>query len=189
MLTIHLKVNVADSQGGTALHIACTGPSTECIKALVAAGANMKTKDKVGRLPIHFAAGTDATDAVAYLLDQWRDMDINVADQDGWTPLMWAARSGSAGIITMLVERGADIWIRGRANGARGEWSALKSMNFHDNNTDLRHLLEPKERVRVTSEGIEEEWDGNIHEIKPGDRKLYYCDSCLMVSEPLLYMS
>lgn len=141
---------------------------------------------------MHFAAGTDSLDStniVAYLLDHYEDMDINAADQDGWTPLMWAARSGSADIITMLVERGADVWVRGRAIGAGGEWSVLKLMNFHDNKTDLRHSLEPKERVRVTSEGIEEEWDGNIHEIKPRDRKPYYCDSCLMVSEPPLFIS
>ncbi|KAJ4865496.1 ankyrin repeats (3 copies) domain-containing protein [Trichoderma breve] len=178
-----VEVNVADSQGRTALHFACVSASLERMKALVEAGANVDTKDKFGRLPIHFAAGTDltvSTDPVTYLLDQYKDMDINVADQDGWTPLMWAARSGSADIITMLIERGADVWVRGRAIGAGGEWSALKLMNFSDNNTALRHLLEPKERVRVTSEGIEEEWDGNIHEIKPGDRKPYYCDSCFM---------
>ncbi|KAL6790887.1 putative ankyrin repeat protein [Trichoderma sp. SZMC 28012] len=177
------EVNVADSQGRTALHFACVSASLEHIKVLVMAGANVDSKDKFGRLPMHFAAGTDSTDSpyiVAYLLNHYEGMDINVADQDGWTPLMWAARSGSANIITMLVPRGADVWVRGRAIGAGGEWSALKLMNFSDNNTDLRHLLEPKERARVTSEGIEEEWDGNFHEIKPGDMKDYYCDSCFM---------
>ncbi|OPB38934.1 putative ankyrin repeat protein [Trichoderma guizhouense] len=174
------EVNVSDSQGRTALHIACLFSPMECIKALVEAGANVDTKDKFGRLPIHLAAGTDLIDAVAYLLDQYKGMDINVEDQDGWTPLMWAARSGSAGIITMLVQQGADVWVRGRGIGAGGQWSALKLMNFHDNNTDLRHLLEPKERVKVTSEGIEE-WDGNFHEIKPGHQKGgYRCDSCFM---------
>ncbi|KAK4064195.1 uncharacterized protein Triagg1_9174 [Trichoderma aggressivum f. europaeum] len=122
-------INLADSQGRTALHIACLSPP-ECVRVLVAAGANVDTRDKYSRLPIHFAAGTDSTHIVAYLLDQYKDTDINVEDEDGWTPLMWAARSGSADVITMLVERGAD--------------------------TDLRHLLEPKERVRITSEGIEE---------------------------------
>ncbi|PKK54150.1 hypothetical protein CI102_1333, partial [Trichoderma harzianum] len=105
------EVNVADSQGRTALHFACVSASPERMNALVETGANVDTKDKFGRLPMHFAAGTDSTDStniVAYLLDQYKDMDINVADQDGWTPLMWAARSGSANTITTLVERGAD---------------------------------------------------------------------------------
>ncbi|PTB60106.1 hypothetical protein M431DRAFT_476642 [Trichoderma harzianum CBS 226.95] len=127
------EVNVADSQGRTALHFACVSASLERMNALVETGANVDTKDKFGRLPMHFAAGTDSTDStniVAYLLDQYKDMDINVADQDGWTPLI--------------------------------------------------HLLEPNERARVTSEGIEEEWDDNFHEIKPGDRKPYGCDSCFM---------
>ncbi|KAL6690544.1 putative ankyrin repeat protein [Trichoderma pleuroticola] len=173
------NINLTDSQGRTALHIACVSSPMECVSALVAAGANVNTRDKCGRLPIHFAAGMDSTEVVAYLLDQHKDVDINVEDQDGWTPLMWAARSGSVDIITMLVERGADVWARGRANGARGEWSALKLMNFSDNHTDLRHLLEPKERVRVTSEGIEE-WDGHFHKIEPEDWTSYYCKSCFM---------
>ncbi|KAH0531311.1 hypothetical protein TsFJ059_000161 [Trichoderma semiorbis] len=179
------EVNITDSEGRTALHIACAYSPMECMKTLVEAGANVDTKDKFGRLPIHFAAGVDSVDVVAYLLDQYKDIHINVADQDGWTPLMWAARTGSADIITMLAERGADVWARGRGIGAGGEWSALKLMNFSDKNTDLRHLLEPKERSRGTSESIEE-WDDNFHEIKPGHQKEGdYCDSCFMVIEPL----
>ena len=34
--------------------------------------------------------------------------DINVPDGDGWTPLMFAAKSGSSAIVKYLVQRGAN---------------------------------------------------------------------------------
>ena len=33
--------------------------------------------------------------------------DINVQDEDGWTPLMFAAKSGSAAVVKYLLQRGA----------------------------------------------------------------------------------
>ena len=33
--------------------------------------------------------------------------DVNVQDEDGWTPLMFAAKSGSAAVIQYLLQRGA----------------------------------------------------------------------------------
>ncbi|KAL7940994.1 putative ankyrin repeat protein [Trichoderma barbatum] len=171
------EINVIDNQGCTALHLACTTPYMDRIKSLVKAGANVDTKDKYGRLPIHFAAGRYSADNFVYLLDQRKDIDVDAADQDGWTPLLWAARSGAAETITKLVGQGADIWARGRANGAGGEWSALRLMNFSDNHTELRDELKPKELVRTTSEGTEE-WNSGFHKIKPGDAKPAQCGSC-----------
>ncbi|EHK22944.1 uncharacterized protein TRIVIDRAFT_120571, partial [Trichoderma virens Gv29-8] len=101
-------VNVTDSQGRTALHIACSTPYIDRVKVLIEAGANIDAKDKFGRLPIHFAAAAPSADGFFYLLEQSKDMDIDVADNDGWTPLLWAARSGAAETITRLVDQGAD---------------------------------------------------------------------------------
>ena len=33
--------------------------------------------------------------------------DINIQDEDGWTPLMYAAKSGSAAVVQYLLQRGA----------------------------------------------------------------------------------
>lgn len=33
--------------------------------------------------------------------------DVNLQDEDGWTPLMFAAKSGSAAIVQYLLQRGA----------------------------------------------------------------------------------
>ena len=33
--------------------------------------------------------------------------NIDVQDEDGWTPLMFAAKSGSAAVVQYLLQRGA----------------------------------------------------------------------------------
>ncbi|KAJ5503927.1 hypothetical protein N7463_006801 [Penicillium fimorum] len=45
--------NFQDEEGKTALHLAATCRSVECIEALMAAGSSIETVDKSGRTPIH----------------------------------------------------------------------------------------------------------------------------------------
>lgn len=176
------KLNVADSQGRRAVHLACTSPYDNGIRCLVEAGAEVDIKDKFGRMPIHFAASSPLDYCTSYLLEIGNQTDVNVADHDGWTPLLWAARSGDGNTIIRLVEENADLWIRGRGYGAGGEWSALKLMNFSGRNRALRHELQPKERTRINPTGETEEWDDNFHRIRVGDRKNVSCKSCIVVS-------
>lgn len=178
-------LNVTDSQGRRAVHLACTSQHAGGIKSLVEAGAEVDVKDKFGRTPIHFAASSPSNSCVEYLLDTHKHIEINAADHDGWTPLLWAARSGDAGTVTRLIAEKADVWARGRAYGAGGEWSALKLMNFSDRNTALREELKPKERIRINDEGEEEEWNDYLHNVRAGDKKNVTCKSCLVVSKPL----
>lgn len=179
------QLNVTDRQGRRAVHLACTSRHADGIETLVEAGAEVDVKDKFGRMPIHFAASSSSNNCVEYLLDAHKHTDINAADHDGWTPLLWAARSGDANTITRLIAENADVWVRGRAYGAGGEWSALKLMNFAVRNTALKEELKPKDRVRTNDEGEKEEWNDYLHESMAADKKYVACKSCLVVSKPL----
>ena len=46
---------------------------------------------------------------VQSLIDKGVDININVKDEDGWTPIMWAANCGHTDIVNLLIENGADI--------------------------------------------------------------------------------
>lgn len=52
------------------------------------------------------------TAALTRLLDD--DASVKAVDEHGWTLLHWAAGRGDLGLVTRLVERGADVFARGR---------------------------------------------------------------------------
>ncbi|KAL7919235.1 putative ankyrin repeat protein [Trichoderma austrokoningii] len=173
------QLNVTDSQRRRAVHFACTSQHADGIKSLVEAGAEIDVNDMFGRMPIHFAASSPSNSCLEYLLETQKHVDINAADHDGWTPLLWAARSGHASTITRLIAEKADVWARGRADNGRTEWSALKLMNFSGQNTALREELKPKNRIKINDNGKKEEWNDDLHDIKAGDKKKVICKSCL----------
>lgn len=57
---------------------------------------------------------TGQTAELARLLEEVDD--VNRADEHGWTLLHWAAGSGNLALVTRLVEKGADVFRRGRDN-------------------------------------------------------------------------
>lgn len=42
------------------------------------------------------------------------DADVNQTDDQGWTPLNWAAGKGNGALVSLLVEKGADVFKVGR---------------------------------------------------------------------------
>jgi len=43
-----------------------------------------------------------------------QDMDVNGRDENGWTPLCWAAGAGHTQIVRTLIDRGADVFASGK---------------------------------------------------------------------------
>lgn len=119
-------VNARDLQSNTPLHRAWSNPNQDVIRRLLELGADRTARNSEGRVadPMScdywntrvFAFVADAA-AVAGCLES--GADVNVRDEQGNTPLHWAARAGP-GNLTPLLNAGADI----DATNERGE-SAL----------------------------------------------------------------
>ncbi|KAJ4266058.1 hypothetical protein NW762_004031 [Fusarium torreyae] len=174
------RLSVTDDQGRRAAHFICASTSQDAIKALLGGGEQMNESDKFGRLPLHFAAPNPDPTCFNYILEEFNGADVNIRDQDRWTPLMWAVRSGSIATVEKLLSKDADIWARSHDSDQRGEWSALKLANFSGRPPSLTEQLVPKKRTRAKPEGGEEEWDDSFHRVKTGDKKSISCDSCLV---------
>ncbi|KAK7866736.1 hypothetical protein R5R35_003156 [Gryllus longicercus] len=71
------------------------------------------------------AAKEGRTDTVRELLDA--GININFADSSGWTPLMWAAKKAHANLVSLLIERNADVNALTDKNS-----TALHAASFHD---------------------------------------------------------
>ena len=107
LLRIHTDVNVAQPDGGTALHWAAHWGDTEATSLLIAAGANVNVANDLGVTPLHLAsAHADAAVAVMLLKSGAR---TDVRPTSGETPLMIAARTGRLETVRALVEARAAV--------------------------------------------------------------------------------
>ncbi len=78
-------------------------------------------------------------------------------DINGWTPLLWAARISYAwektsrereSIIRLLLDRGADLWVRGDGLREDREWSPLKLARYYGADKNIIQLLIPEIKQR-----------------------------------------
>ncbi|RBR07490.1 hypothetical protein FVER53590_11049 [Fusarium verticillioides] len=81
---------------------------------------NVDFQDDMGRAALSFAAQAGDVEAIDKLLDKQADFEL--ADTDGHTPLLWAAREGHEEAVKCLVDYGA----RAAANGHTGVARVLR---------------------------------------------------------------
>jgi len=100
-------VETRDEEGLTALHAACEQPDAlASVHWLVAqAGANVNATDHMGRTPLLVACEEDAYDAAIYLV-RTKKVDVELADEQGYTPLHMAAMSGNMELVKVLAKEG-----------------------------------------------------------------------------------
>ncbi len=102
--------------GDTALHFAAAVYRTELVRKLIAAGADVRARNRRGAEPLHAAAaglpgsptwnpGAQAA-TIAALIDA--GADANAGDKGGVTALHRAVRTRCAAAVQSLLEHGAD---------------------------------------------------------------------------------
>jgi len=135
LLKQKVDVNAPQGDGSTALHWAAYRDDLDTAKLLVAAGADVKAKTRVGDLtPLLVAAKNGSAVMIQLLLDA--KSDVNYANDNGTTTLMLAASSGSADAVKLLLDRGANVNAKDITNGqtalmfaaAQGRAEAIKLM-------------------------------------------------------------
>ncbi|MGE3954250.1 MAG: ankyrin repeat domain-containing protein [Parachlamydiales bacterium] len=99
-------VNLVNSGGFTALHLAAHQGHTEVLGYLLDKGADVKQKTEAGCSALHFAAGNGREEIVSTLLSKGAEVDS--PDSEGITPLMYAAVRGHDSTMSKLKDAGAD---------------------------------------------------------------------------------
>jgi ankyrin repeat protein len=133
ILSAGADVNAANDFGATPLMWAIAEP--EKVHLLVAAGADVNAKSRMGRTPLYLAAANDGSAAtVRFLLDHGAKLEpqalvaaaaandlasiriliekgaaVNVNDEAGRTPLMFAAGNDNLKAVELLLAKGADV--------------------------------------------------------------------------------
>ncbi|KAK3294204.1 ankyrin repeat-containing domain protein [Chaetomium fimeti] len=172
-----------DALGRRPIHKACYN-SLPALQALNIPDAHFALRDKLGCLPLHYAVLSGQQDLLAEVLSRSAKVGLSVdeKDNDGWTPLLWAARATKvscrrdrtpAGVemVTKLLAQGADVRVRGEGLYESQTWSAREIALYHGAD-DVAELL--------AASGDVPPRDGrrtkNIR--KRGDETTGYCNVC-----------
>lgn len=104
-----LSVNICDSDGFTALHVACKYGRVEVLKFLLDVGAKINVRTYRQLLtPLHVACLWNQPNAVKILLE-CDTCEINVYDKNNNTPLHYACSAGNARIVELLLKCEPDL--------------------------------------------------------------------------------
>ena len=98
----------ANCKGATAVYIAILKCDLEIIKLLIRHGADYSWK--YAGSPLTNAASGNRLDAMKYFVEELGFTDVNATNEDGWIPLISAARSDdNQPVIEYLVEQGSRL--------------------------------------------------------------------------------
>ena len=84
------RLTTADNNGQSALHFAVSKANLDATRALLAAGASARTKDRRAQLPLHRAAAVGAVPLMRLLVQH--KSPLNAQDIDGMTALHHGGR-------------------------------------------------------------------------------------------------
>ena len=109
-VSVEIKNN--ENSGSRPLHRAAANCNLDVIRILIAAGADVHTKNtKNGWLALHYAAKNGCADSIKILLDAGSAVDARDIDQT--QPIHLAAESGDTESIVTLLNAGAKIEAKG----------------------------------------------------------------------------
>ncbi|CAG8972231.1 hypothetical protein HYALB_00001629 [Hymenoscyphus albidus] len=107
LISLGAKVNAADNQGDTPLHVAANrdGRYNECVSALLDNGSNLTVVNKRGHTPWHVAAkyGSKATLVLFMSRDEQLDQSLATREEEGFIPLFYVAKHQSIGEPSFLL--------------------------------------------------------------------------------------
>jgi ankyrin repeat protein len=138
-------VNVAQGDGGTALHWAAHWDDVVLAKRLLGAGAHVNSANDYGVTPLFIAAANGNAEMVGVLLDA--GADSNAALPSGETVLMTAVKGGNNAAIKRLLAKGANP----KASQASKGQTALMWAATAQNVDIVKTLLEAGADITATS--------------------------------------
>lgn len=107
VLTMHILVQAGaeldtlDEEQNTALMLACIKGKSECVRYLLQSGADMTLRGDDGMTCLHLATQSGFLECAHIILNQThlpRNF-MNMQDEGGWTPLVWACENKHEAVI------------------------------------------------------------------------------------------
>ncbi|KAF5275890.1 hypothetical protein FQR65_LT04129 [Abscondita terminalis] len=144
MLTIvHLlvmggaEVNVLNKEQNTPIVCAILAYKNNIVKYLIKAGASIDLKGTDGMTALHLAAKSGNLTACKLLLESSSRSSnyVNIPDDGGWSPLIWACEHGHFEVAKYLLHKSADPLLRDVEQNVALHWAAFSG------SADIAELL------------------------------------------------
>ena len=143
------EVDLAQSDGMTALHWAAELGNVELVRLLVDAGADLEAPTRIGDLtPLHIGAELGQSGTVRALLEAGANAESR--NVNGSTPLHFAALSGNVETVEALADHGADV------NAREARWGQTPLMFAASRNRvpAIDALIDRGAEVGITSKVV-----------------------------------
>jgi len=133
-----------DRQGRCLIHLAACWGHIDILKHLHHLNRLDDTiTDLQGRSVFHHAACSGSKEILEHILNTFPDSsELNRADKDGYTPLLWAAKKGEKAVVRSLLERGANLKVQEKKH----KWNPLQVAQYHRHDalsSILSEVVEP----------------------------------------------
>lgn len=122
-----VNINYAPEDGYTALSIATQSGNISLVKLLLKHNANPEGNDNYPNAPVYFAIVNNHPEVIEILIESGVNPNYAWSKTEGGTLLTNAAQFGLIEVVTLLVNRGADVNFTGY-----GEFSALYRSIIYD---------------------------------------------------------
>ena len=125
-------VNARDEEERTPLLLALEKNLPELPLVFLDHSADTDVSDSLGRTPLHLATkyantASNYDEFIGAFLERSTNVNINAPDEEGRTPLHWAAVDSGIQVIEQFLERGADIHARDNEYRTHLHWAAAEN--------------------------------------------------------------
>ncbi|KAK6543557.1 hypothetical protein TWF694_000301 [Orbilia ellipsospora] len=112
LLKAGARVDLEDDVGGTPLSYAICSGHDGILDRILKSGTKIESRDTLGRKLLFSAVGKGRGDVVKMLLEVG-EVDVDVENDYGDTPLLLAIGSGNIEVVRVLLENGAGVEVKG----------------------------------------------------------------------------
>ncbi|XP_028678829.1 uncharacterized protein bcl3 [Erpetoichthys calabaricus] len=131
------ELDIYNNLRQTPLHLAVITQQPHMVHLLVSNGSDAMLSDRNLQTSIHLACEHNNFDCLQEILNQrWKHLNLEARNYEGLTPLHIAVNNGNKEIVTLLLDRGADIDAVDIKSGRSPLIHAVEN-----NNTDTVKLL------------------------------------------------
>ncbi|XP_045581767.2 uncharacterized protein G9a isoform X3 [Procambarus clarkii] len=120
-------IDMTDTQLMTPLMVAITKEQNSIVHYLIQAGASLMAKTQDGMTCLHLAAKCGNLIGCQHILDSGRltRHAVNMQDEGGWTPLVWASENKFTSVVKFLLDRGGNPQLCDVEQNTALHWAAF----------------------------------------------------------------